>query len=200
MLTDMEIAMDKFIKNLIGINLLALIASIIYGDSSVFVLMLATQFGIFVVVVCVRVFMRELESDDVLTIEPLPDDYATPDFQFHASSLNGEGITIQPIQLSPETAIKVDSSGMKMIAPGDLIPEEVCCSVCGKNILETRYDFGGVLVCPHPDCGQWYHKKHFYDTAKGKCISPECRKRGSSLFPAASSSLPSTFELLLYSP
>lgn len=60
---------------------------------------------------------------------------------------------MQPIPLSPETAIKVDSIGIKIIGPEDLIPDEVCCSVCGKNILETRYDFCGVLVCPRQDAG-----------------------------------------------
>lgn len=169
--------MDKHIKILIGFDLLVWIASIIYEDFSTFKLILVAEFGIIVVVLFVKLLIRITDSDDVLTVEPLPDNYVQVDPPFSASSQEEKGFTVQPIPPIPGTAIKVDSSGMKIIDPRDLIPDVVCCSVCGKNLLNTRNEFGGVLECPHADCGYWYHKNHFYDTAGGKCFSPSCRER-----------------------
>jgi hypothetical protein len=175
-LAGMEDAMDKYIKSLIGINLLIFVASRISGDYDAFILMLVVQLGIIVVIILAKIFLHGFGLDDGLTIEPIDDDFQ-PDPQFSDSFQDMGGFTIQPIIPSPGAAMKVDSGGMKIINPQDLIPDEVYCSICGKNISLTRYDFGGVLVCPHSDCGQWYHKNHFYDTAKGKCISPKCRER-----------------------
>jgi hypothetical protein len=93
------------------------------------------------------------------------------------SPSSGDAMTFQPITIPHLAAAGRHENGMRIVGPNDPIPEEVCCAICGRNMLQTRNDFGSVLVCPHPDCGQWYHKNHFYDTANGKCISPPCRRR-----------------------
>lgn len=75
------------------------------------------------------------------------------------------------------STIEMDESSMRLVGPGEPIPEEAYCTMCGKNMLETRNDDGGAMVCPHPDCEHWYHKDHFYNMASGRCQSPQCRKR-----------------------
>ncbi len=90
---------------------------------------------------------------------------------------SGDTMTFQPIATPNMASAEGYENGMIKIGPNDAIPEEVSCAICGKNILQTRNEFGGVLVCPHSDCGRWYHRNHFYDTANGKCSSPQCRRR-----------------------
>ncbi|HPS90663.1 MAG TPA: hypothetical protein PKV33_00785 [Methanothrix sp.] len=166
--------MNKYIKGLIAVNLFILLVSCIYGDFGLFALMLLIQSF---VIACAKILSQEFDADDQLTIEPIDDENFHPSPESINSSQEMEVTPIQTTTPSLGTAIKVNSRGFNIIGPYDAIPDEVCCSVCGKNISQTRYEFGGVLICSRQDCGYWYHKNHFYDTAKGKCISPKCRER-----------------------
>jgi hypothetical protein len=116
------------------------------------------------------------DTNGSLTFQSAPQVPATQNPQPRASRSLCDAMTFQPITTFEPLAAERYESGMRIIGQNDPIPEEVSCAICDRNILQTRNEFGGVLVCPLPDCGRWYHKDHFYDTANGKCISPSCRR------------------------
>lgn len=110
------------------------------------------------------------QSAPQVLIPPIPP-------QPRESQSSGDTMTFQPITTFEASAAGRYEREMRIIGSNDPIPEEVSCSICGRNILKTRNEFGDILVCPRPDCGRWYHQDHLYDTANGKCVSPQCRTR-----------------------
>lgn len=116
-------------------------------------------------------------TDSGMTFQSILQDPIPQHPQTKESTSSSDALTLQIIATNEPLRTARHESGLTIIDPNDAIPEEVSCAICGKNILQTRNEFGGVMVCPYADCGYWYHKNHFDDTAGGKCISPLCRRR-----------------------